>query len=296
MKKLLRYIGFGIGGLAGLVLVAVAVIYAWSEVILRRHYEPEHQALVAAPPALVAQGFRLARIHGCLSCHGPGLAGNEVFDADPVGDIMAPNLTKLARMRSDKELTVAIRQGIAPDGRGLLVMTSAVHSRMLPEETAALIAWLRTLPVRSGDERPFKLRLVGRLMLILGDFRRQPEAVKEYRALMPADLGPVHARGRQIAASTCAECHGPDLAGGPAPMADFNPSFGRPYNLPPNLDIVGAYDLEQFRKLMRTGVPPSGKDLGMMASVAKNDFSHFTDDEIKAVHAYLVARAQMQRP
>ena len=75
-------------------------------------------------------------------------------------------------------------------------------------------------------------------------------------------------------------------------MADTNPSFGRPYNLPPNLDIAGAYDLEQFRTLLRTGVPPSGKNLDMMSSVAKRDFSHFTDDEIEALHGYLVARAQ----
>ena len=43
---------------------------------------------------------------------------------------------------------------------------------------------------------------------------------------------------------------------------------------------------------MRTGVPPSGKDLGMMASVAKKDFSYLTDAEIEALHRYLVARAQ----
>ena len=292
VRKIARFVGWGLASIAGLILLAVLVIYVWSEIILRRAYEAEPQPLVAAPPALVAQGYRLARLHGCLSCHGEGLTGNEVFEAHPVGDIVAPNLTKLARARTDEQLTVAIRQGIAPGGRGLLVMPSAVASRMPPEETAALIAWLRTLPVKNGDERPFKLRLVGRLMLILGDFRRQPEAVKQYRAMMPPDLGPAHAKGRQLAAAICAECHGPDIAGGPTPMADTNPSFGRPYNLPPNLDIAGAYDLEQLRTLLRTGVPPSGKNLDMMSSVAKRDFSHFTDEEIEALHGYLVARAQ----
>jgi mono/diheme cytochrome c family protein len=151
---------------------------------------------------------------------------------------------------------------------------------------------MRTLPVVEGETKPFRLGPLGRLMLILGDFRLQAEAVKTYRAAMPADLGPAHALGRQIAGSICAECHGSDLAGGPTPMADTNPSFGRPYNLPPSLDIVGAYDLEQFKTLLRTGVPPSRKDLGMMSSVAKRDLSHFTDQEIEALHRYLVARAQ----
>lgn len=291
-NRLLRLVGLGLGGLLGPLVVATIVIYVWSEAILRRRYEAAPQPLVQAPPELVAQGYRLARLHGCLSCHGEGLTGNHVFEAWPVGDIIAPNLTKLARQRTDEQLTVAIRQGIAPDGRGLLVMTSAVHARMLPEETAALIAWLRSLPVKDGEDRPFKLRLLGRLMLILGDFRLQPLAVKQYRALMPPDLGPEHAEGRQLAATICAECHGPDLSGGPAPFADFNPSFGGPGNLPPNLDIAGGYDLEQFRTLMRTGVPISGRNLGTMTSVAKRDLSHLTDDEIRAVHGYLVARAK----
>ncbi|HEX8527019.1 MAG TPA: cytochrome c [Allosphingosinicella sp.] len=292
MKKLLRIVGLGLAALAGLVLLVILVIYVWSEAILRQHYEAEPQAVVKAPPELVAQGYRLARLHGCLSCHGEGLTGHAVFEAPLVGDIIAPNLTTLIRDRTDEQLTVAIRQGIAPDGRGLLVMPSAVAQRMPPEETAALIAWMRTLPVKEGETRRFQLGVLGRLMLILGDFRRQAEAVKEYRSMMPRDLGADHSAGRQLAASICAECHGPDLAGGPAPMADQNPSFGRPYNLPPSLDVVAAYDLEQFKTLLRTGVPPGGRDLGMMSSVARRDLRYFSDEEIEALHRYLVERAQ----
>ena len=40
---------------------------------------------------------------------------------------------------------------------------------------------------------------------------------------------------------------------------------------------------------MRTGVPPSGKQLAVMSDVARSDFSHFKDDEIEAIHGYLVA-------
>lgn len=293
MKRLLQWLAYGLGGVAGLVLLAVLTVYVWSETILRRTWQAEPQPMVTAPPALVAQGGRLARLHGCASCHGSGLVGNDVFDAPAVGVIFAPNLTRLAQRRSDEELAVAIRQGIGPGGRGLLFMTSAVHARTTPEETAALIAWIRSLPVREGEAKTLRLALVGRLMLILGDIRLQPEAVKQYRRQMPVDLGPAHALGRHLAATICAECHGPDLSGGMTPMADFNPSFGRPYNLPPALDVVRAYDLESFRTLMRTGVPPGGRDLGMMSEVARNDLSHFTDEEIAALHAYLVARAQL---
>src|SRR5687768_10822756 len=110
MNKLLRIVWYGLVVVATLLLLPILVIYAWSEVILRRHYDAEPQALAVAPAGLVAQGYRLARLHGCLSCHGEGLVGNEVFDAQVVGDMVAPNLTKLARRRTDAELTTAIRQ------------------------------------------------------------------------------------------------------------------------------------------------------------------------------------------
>ena len=102
MKKLLRVAGFGLGGLAALVLIAVLTVYVWSEVVLGRRYQAEPQTLVKAPPELVAQGYRLARLHGCLSCHGEGLVGNAVFEAPLVGDIIAPNLTRLAGRRTDE--------------------------------------------------------------------------------------------------------------------------------------------------------------------------------------------------
>lgn len=292
MKRLLRIFGIGLGALFGLALAGAVLIFIWSETILRRHYEAVPEAVVAAPPELVAQGYRLARLHGCLSCHGEGLTGNHVFRAWPVGDIIAPNLTKLARLRSDEQLAAAIRQGIAPDGRGLLVMTSAVHARMTPEETAALITWMRSLPVKDGLDIPFRLRLLGRLMLILGDFRLQPVAVREYRQMMPADMGPRHARGRYLAATICAECHGPALDGGPTPFADTNPSFGLEGNLPPDLAIAAGYDAAQFRTLMKTGVPPGGRNLAVMTEVATSDLRYLTDDEINAIYGYLIARAQ----
>ena len=36
MKRLLRWLAYGLGGVAGLVLLAVLTVYVWSEAILRR--------------------------------------------------------------------------------------------------------------------------------------------------------------------------------------------------------------------------------------------------------------------
>ena len=60
----------------------------------------------------------------------------------------------------------------------------------------------------------------------------------------------------------------------------------------PDLRVAAGYDLAQFKALMRTGRPPDGRDLGLMTTVSKQDFSHLTDAEIDSLHAYLAARAK----
>jgi hypothetical protein len=61
-------------------------------------------------------------------------------------------------------------------------------------------------------------------------------------------------------------------------------------NAPP-LTIVKAYSLPEFRKLMKTGVTRTGRDMlaqsSAMGIVAKEQFSHFTDEEVKAVYTFL---------
>ena len=55
----------------------------------------------------------------------------------------------------------------------------------------------------------------------------------------------------------------------------------------PALSIVAGYSAAEFAKLMREGVPRDGRKLGLMAEVAKGRFSHFTDEEVSGLYAYL---------
>jgi mono/diheme cytochrome c family protein len=95
------------------------------------------------------------------------------------------------------------------------------------------------------------------------------------------DLGAATATGRHLVQTRCSECHGADLKGREV----------EPGTVSADLSLAGAYDSAQFRTLLRTGVAPGNKKLGLMGSVARDDFSHMTDAEIDAVHAYLVERA-----
>jgi hypothetical protein len=61
-------------------------------------------------------------------------------------------------------------------------------------------------------------------------------------------------------------------------------------NAPP-LVIVKTYSLPEFRRLMKSGVTRTGRDMlaqsSIMGIVASEQFSHFTDDEVKAVYDFL---------
>jgi mono/diheme cytochrome c family protein len=294
MRRLLKWGGLTIAGLLVLAALAAAIVYIGSERVLAKRYPVRPEPLIRPSPAALADAPRQARLLGCLACHGPGLRGNDVIDTPAVGTITAPNLPRLIRGRTDQQIAAAIRQGVGADGRPLLVMPSGLFSRLSPEEVSALILWMRRLPVVDTAEEPFRLALLGRFMVLNGDMPRQPELVPVYQRQMPADAGPNHALGRRIAALTCAECHAPDLSGGARPHADFNTAIGEGTPATPDLAIAAAYDLPAFMRLLRTGVPPDGRDLGMMASVAREDFRHLTDAEITALHGYFRARSERQ--
>jgi len=282
MRKALRWFGLGLGGLLALLLLAAIVIFAWSEMILRKDYAAAPETLSAPTPAQLADAPRQARVLGCLSCHGEGLKGKLMFDAPGFARVFAPNITAVAAKASDQQLAAGIRQGVGHDGRGLYIMPSAMFSRLDGRETAALVAWIRTLPRAEGQTKGLSAGPIGRLLLVLGQFKPVPTVVAEYRAQAPLALGPQYEAARHLAATACSECHGPALTGG---------SVG-PDDKTPDLRIVAGYDPAQFRALMRTGRPPTGRDLGLMTTVAKNDFSHLTDAEIDALYVYLEARAK----
>jgi mono/diheme cytochrome c family protein len=282
MRKALRWAGIGLAGLVALLVVAAIVIFAWSEAILRRDYPAAPEALPAPGLAEKAQAPRLARILGCLSCHGDGLKGKIMFDAPGVAKVFAPNITEVAAKASDRQLAAAIRQGIGHDGRGLFIMPSPQYSRLTDKETAGLVAWIRTLPKAEGQTRGLSAGPLGRIGLVLGSFRPGPDIVAEYRTQAPIGLGPDHEAARHLAATACSECHGPALMGG----------SGGADQKAPDLRVAAGYDAGQFKALMRTGRPPTGRDLGLMTTVSKEDFSHLTDAEVDALYAYLTARAK----
>ena len=64
-------------------------------------------------------------------------------------------------------------------------------------------------------------------------------------------------------------------------------------NAPP-LVVVKAYSIEEFRRLMKTGMTKAGRDMAsegsVMGFVAKEQFAHLTDAEVTALYDFFTTK------
>jgi hypothetical protein len=69
-------------------------------------------------------------------------------------------------------------------------------------------------------------------------------------------------------------------------------------NAPP-LIVAKSYSLAEFRRLMKTGITRAGRNMvaegSVMGVVAQEQFSHFTDDEVRAIYTYLTTQWTLER-
>jgi cytochrome c553 len=284
MNRPIRWLRNILLGLVALVIAAVATAYALSERVLRRTYtEAATNIAVPTDAASVADGMRLAKIHGCAGCHGEQLAGQEFINHPLIARVASPDLTIAAREYSNADLVRIIRRGVRPDGRSVVVMPSGMFSPLRDDHLGKIIAYIRSVPPSEGEPRDVRLRLGARVMFALGKFK--PAAVEVHEAEAAAALfprpGETNGQGAYLARTVCTECHGAKLEGHESGA--------------PDLRIAAGYTLEQFTELMRTGNALGGRELKLMSSVARNRFSHLTDDEIRALHSYLTARAGVRQ-
>lgn len=266
---------------AGGLLLAFAGIYAYSEARLRAYPTPpafDHP--VSLDEGSIARGRHLALTRGCFGCHGRRLEGAHL-EGWP-GVTVAPNLPAYARQHDDRALSDAIRYGIGSDGRALWSMPSYNWRHLSDADTAALIAFLRSLPVVHKELPPARRGWKVRWQLARGAEPHMATLVSWVPALVMEDAGTKIARGEYLAMTTCNECHGLDLRG--------QTLFGASPDL---AAILRAYTPEDFRTLMREGVAIGGRDnLPLMSDVARSRFAHFTDREIEELYAFFLAVAE----
>lgn len=262
---------------AGLLLAATAtVLYFGSQ--WKLHHLAQVPAEITVPSGGDAvEGARLAAIVGCRGCHGADLAGDgECYEEPGRFRFHCPNVIEARQRYSDRDLVILLRHGRKKDGALVDFMPWDMFAQLTDHDLASIIAYVRALPaVEKPVQPPTEYAWATRLAILRGDY-------PPVNDLADYDTRPREGaveRGRYLASIACPECHAPDLNGYEGDTA-------------PNLAIAKAYSPEAFARLLRTGKTIAGTESasGLMSMVARSRFSHFTDEDIVALKAYLDQR------
>lgn len=269
-------------------LVGIAGLLAWrGNAMLAKSWTIEPRAGHAVGLVVdLSEGERLAKIRGCIDCHGADLGG-QLLEQAPIATFVPPNLTSgegsATAGYSDADWQRAIRHGVGPGGRPLILMPSDDNTAMSDSDFASLLAYLKSVPPVDRQLEPTALTLLGKILLGAGqlplltveriDHSLAPQAIE---AATTVEYGGYVAR-------ICSGCHGTNFAGGPIP--------GHPPSMPPaaNLTPAGAikdWTLTQFAAALRTGVRPDGRKMEAQ-SMPWTAFSAMTDTEVEALYRYL---------
>ena len=291
----------------GLLAAAIAALNLRGE-------SPIGHSLAAPAPASEAQverGRYLALAGNCAGCHtvrgGPAYAGGLGIET-PFGVIYSSNLTPEPRTGlgawNAEHFWRAMHNGRSRDGKLLYpAFPYTSFTRITREDSDALFAWLRTLAPVEQANRPDTLRFPYNTQAALAvwralyftpsSFQPQPQRPAEWNrgAYLVGGLG------------HCIACHGSrnamgatdlalGLAGGMlpgqgwyAPSLDSNAEAG-----------VANWPADEVVQLLRTGRTRHASASGPMADVVHGSTQHLSEEDLRAMAAYLQALPLREAP
>jgi len=290
MRKILKWIGIGIGVLLGLLLTTGVILFfiGGSKLNKTRQIQPP-SFTIPSDERSIARGEHLVNAT-CKSCHGADLTGAPILDDPAMGTVFAANISGLGERRTDEQIAVAIRHAIGADGRQLVVMPSESFIHFSAEDLGSIIAYLKTVPRTGSDKSAPALTPVGQVMMGAGMFGQifPAEYIDHNRPFpnMPAISG--NPEYGEYLSNLCTSCHGADLSG------QVSPEPGAP--IAPNLTPGGglaAWTEADFIQTIRTGVNPNGYALNPQ-HMPWESFSKFDDVELQALWLYLASLPSLE--
>ena len=271
-----------------LVVAVFLFLFLSGQLQMNKTYNVQVDTLeVPEDRASIERGAHIAA-YNCSGCHSEDYSGKAFFEDPTIGYIPSSNLTPSGAVGSysEEDWIRALRHGIGPDGRSLVVMPSQATYYYSDEDLGALIAFLKTLPPVENELGTISLKPMGVLLVRLGMFGDIFAAeIIDHNAPRPEspEPGVTAAYGNYLVnVNDCRACHGSDLSGGTSPDP----------NSPPGTDItqsgiLGAYSSSaEFIEFLRTGITPYNKEIN-------NEFmpwEHYglmTDEELSAIYEYL---------
>ncbi|MEJ7758805.1 MAG: c-type cytochrome [Gemmatimonadaceae bacterium] len=291
MKKAFKWLGYIVGGLVAVILLAVGTVYAITSSRMGKTY-PTEVAAVAIPTdaAAIARGKHLSLTTGkCQVCHGDDMAGKVMMDAPVFARLTSSNLTAgkggIGGSYSEADYVRAIRHGVGRDGKPLIFMPSEAFYHFNDADLGAIIAYLKTLPSADMTFAPMQqIGPIARIIYLFGDFPLIPAEITPRGEPRPAPVaeGVTAEYGEYLAkAGGCTGCHGQDVGGGNTIEGVKVP------NLTPEGDM-GKWTEADFFKTIRTGVRPDGRVLS--AAMPWPAMKELTDNEMRALWIYLRSR------
>lgn len=255
----------------------------------------------------IAKGKILFAVGGCANCHtdskrkGPLAAGGAALKT-PFGDFFAPNITPdkkhgIGRW-SDSDFTLAMREGVAPDGSHYFpVFPYTSFTNMTDEDLISLKAYIFTLPAVALPDRPhdvafpFSVRF-GQifwkwLFFDRGPYRPDTSKSSEWNRGAYLSLAVAH----------CGECHTPrNFLGGLDKSRWFfgaDEDNGPEGEAVPNIrsdDAKGiqAWSKEHIETYLESGEDPEGDYAGsLMFDVVDGGTELLSGEDRAAIATYL---------
>ena len=283
---ILKRVGMIVGGFLGLIVILVATLHFVGNG--RLNNAPDDivgkPVLVPTDTEAITRGEHLAVISSCNGCHAPDFSGAPLQDGAPIGYIPAPNLTPggIGGDYTDADWELAIRHGIAPDGRTLVIMPSYHYDSYSDEDLGALIAYLKSVPAASDDLGTRNITFPGTIIFgVMGYSQWGATAVDHANISGTAPtMGETAEYGEYLVnIASCGSCHAENLAGNSDPNAG---------PIGPNITMGGelqGWSKEDFQALMRTGTKPTGTQIS--DEMPWRAYSTMSDEELGAIWLHL---------
>lgn len=289
--RVIKWFGIVVGGILGLAVIAVGVVYALTQSRIGKTWEVVgHEVAVPTDSATVALGEHIATVRGCTACHLADLGGGDFIKVPPVAVLYATNLTTGAggvgaSYTSSALWERAIRQGVGFDGRSLLFMPSHEFYPISDADLGALIAYIQSRPAVDRTLGEQSVGPIGRALFLSGKLPLVPAELIDHTAPRPtAPAAGVSVEYGRYLAVTCMGCHGENYSGGPIPGAP--PEMAHPRNITPDdATGIGSWNLVDFTRALREGIRPDGTKLAADMPIPMT--GKFTDQEIEAIWMYL---------
>ncbi|MCB1627407.1 MAG: c-type cytochrome [Xanthomonadales bacterium] len=285
MKRLLKWLTWGVGSVVALVVLVVAVAWWHSEQGRTRQYAIDDPPLSrSSSPEVLARGEHLFHTLACAECHGDQGQGGLVMDAGPVMRAVAPNLTQghLPAGYDVDAIAAAVRHGVRANGQALVFMPAASWTELDDADMTALASYVLALPGVANDPGATELRPLGRVLNLLGaldlfpaeQIDHTPRTRQAPEAIVSVDYG-------RYLAGVCMDCHGANLQGGKG----FGPENPLSSNLTPHADGLGGWQEADFQRALREGVRPDGSSLHPIMPWRAT--ARMSDTELAALWVYL---------